>query len=190
VTNLPALHALAETVAGLSPATIRALAISIASLALAVVLLVIRRIVQALPAVRRGVMFWNAIVGEHPDDVPPGQTPRLGLLDRMANLETVAVDSRDLARLAAADAAGAKSAAEGAQAAARDAATQAEAAATLAREVSDLAGQAASSAAAAKRVSADVSAQLQRNGGSSLRDVVEAVRTRLDEHIARTDNAA
>lgn len=186
------------------PNLIRGLIITVASGAAAFILYMIRALVKALPGIRRGFMFWNALVGENPDDVPTGQIPRLGLLDRMANLETVAIDNRDLTRRATSDVAAAKSAALGAQTAAETAgraalgaqtaaetaARKADDAASLAREVSDLAGQAAHSADTAKSAAQAVSAQMLRNGGSSLRDVVESVAKRLDEHIATTNRPA
>jgi hypothetical protein len=173
-----------------SPGVVRTLAFLVLAAflwALARLIGIIRRLA---PSVRRGVMFWNALVGENPDDVPPGATPRPGMLDRMASMESALAETHGNAAAAARDSADAKDAALGAQAAAQQAARSAKDAATLAREVSELASQAAESASTAKATAQEIADQFKTNSGTSLRDCVDDVSRRLDEHIATTDARA
>lgn len=173
-----------------NPAVLRTLAF----LLLAALLWALARLIsiarRLAPVVRRGVMFVNAILGENPDDVPPGATPRPGLLDRMASMESALTDTSATSASAARDAADAKEAALGAQTASQQAARSARDAANLAREVSDLASQAADSATTAKATVQEIADQFKTNSGSTLRDRVDDVSRRLDEHIATTDARA
>lgn len=148
---------------------------------------IVRRI---WPMARKTVGLVNALVGEDPDGVLPGQKRRPSVLERMAALE--AGQEAGLAEITRT-----ARIAEGAQAAAENAARQAVDSAHLVRQVSDVASQAAASAqsaasdaAAAREVAESVAAQLRTNGGTSLRDAMDRVERQLQEHIRAVERRA
>lgn len=132
------------------------------------------------PVVKGFVAFMNAFNGETKDDVPPGFTPRPGVLDRLASLEQGQ-------QTALSEIARAVRAAEGAQNAAEVSARASGESASQARRAAENGEAAAADAAAAREVAEGVAAQLQTNGGSTLRDALDRVERSLLNHIASVD---
>lgn len=135
---------------------------------------------KAWPIATKLVAFVNAFNGEDAHDVPPGFTPRPGVLDRMAALEQGQ-------QTVLSEVARAVRAAEAAQNASEVSARTGGESASAARRAAENAEAAAADAAAARTIAEGVAAQLQNNGGSTLRDAVDRVERTLRDHIAAVD---
>jgi hypothetical protein len=100
------------------------LSVGAAGALVAVLVGIVAAIRRAWPWVRKLVTFANAIIGEPPEDIPPGQTPRAGVLARLAAVEDEARKAGAAAIEAATHAQRAADAAQRAALAAEDAARQ------------------------------------------------------------------